>query len=271
MPRVTGGPSSEDGVQAVVLALRILEFLAQQRAPTGVTELAQALGTTKTRVFRYLRTLLQLGYVVQSEASERYQIGAALVHLGRMVGDHLDLGAIAYPILRELRDELGHPAVLTQVEADGVRVLTFVPSKIGLGVDVKVGTLLHFHSSAQGKIALAFGEEDLRRRILSSRLEMQTPNTITQAAALDEEIERVRQRGWAVAPNEALVGLNVLAAPVFDAMGALVGAVGIADSVQFIGAVPSEQQIRLTTMAARRVSEALGFRSASKHPPKSGN
>jgi len=259
MPKVTGS-SGGDGVQAVILTLRILEFLAEQRGPTGVTSLAEALGTTKSRIFRHLRTLAGQGYIVQAADSERYQIGSQLVRLGRLVGDRLDLTSTAQPVLRELRDTLGHAAVIGQVEAEGVRVLTRVPGKSAIEIQVKPGSLLAFHSSAQGKVALAFGEETQRTQVLRSRLEMYTPHTIIKPGVLEEEIERTRRRGWAVAPNEAVIGLNALAAPVFDAAGALAGTIAVVDSIQFIAAEPSDQQVRLTMTAAQRVSEGLGYR-----------
>ena len=259
MPKISGD-SSGDGVQAVVLALRIMEFLAEQRRPVGVTALAEALGTTKSRIFRHLRTLVQHGYIVQSPESERYQVGSQLVQLGRLVGENLDLASAAHPILRELRDELGHSTVVSQVEDEGVRVLARVLGTSSIEIGVKPGSLLPFHGSAQGKIALAFGDEALRTRVFRSRLEMLTPSTITAAGVLEEEIERTRQRGWAIAPNEALIGINTLAAPVFDVSGTLVGAVGIVDSIRFIPAEASDEQIRRTVTAAQRISRDLGFR-----------
>jgi outer membrane protein TolC len=87
MPRIAG-ESGGDGVQAVVLALRILEYLAPQRDAVGVTALAQALGTTKSRIYRHLRTLVQQGYIVQSAETERYRVGAiSIVDLVQARGD----------------------------------------------------------------------------------------------------------------------------------------------------------------------------------------
>jgi hypothetical protein len=64
MPRITG--AGGEGVQAVVLALRILEHLAHDGRPVGVTALARALGTTKSRIHRHLQTLAQEGYILQA-------------------------------------------------------------------------------------------------------------------------------------------------------------------------------------------------------------
>ncbi len=261
MPRI-GGDTAGDGVQAVVLALRILEYLASQRRAVGVTALARTLGTTKSRIYRHLRTLQQQGYIVQSADTERYRIGSRLVTLGRAVSESFDLASAAYETIRELRDTLGHSCVVSQVEPEGVRVLAAVSGKSAIEIGVKRGSLLQFHSSAQGKVALAFGEETLREVVLASRLERLTPKTIVTASALRNEIERIRRQGWAVAPNESLIGLNTLAAPIFDATGALVGTIGAVDSIQFIPEHPSAEQIRHIRSTALSISEALGYAGA---------
>lgn len=257
MPRVTN--STGEGVQAVVLALHILEHLAEEGRPMGVTALATALGTTKSRIWRHLQTLMLHGYIVQSDDTERYAIGARLVSLGRAVGDRLDIVSASYRAQRALREALGHSAVLSQVDKDGVRVLSTLSGKSSIEIGVKQGAMLNFHSSAQGKIALAFGKESLRATVLSTRLEKLTPHTIVSPSALRREIEQVRSQGWAMAPNEALIGLNALAAPVFDATGALAGVIAIVDSVQFITDTPTPEQIDRTVEAGREASALLGY------------
>jgi IclR family transcriptional regulator, KDG regulon repressor len=256
MPRVSGG--STDGIQAVVLTLRILERLAEEGRPIGVTALARALGTTKSRIHRHLKTLTQEGYILQSEDTDRYQVGARLAALGRLAGDTFDLASIAAPTLRSLRDSLGHFTVVSQVEPEGVRVLATVPGKSSVEIGVKRGSLLSLHGSAQGKIALAFGEESVRSAIFRSRLELLTPKTIVSPAVLRRELEVVKEQGWAVAPNEALIGVNALAAPIFGANGLLIGTVSIVDSIQFIEEEPTTEQIERVKAAASRISASLG-------------
>jgi IclR family transcriptional regulator, KDG regulon repressor len=256
MPVISGEKS--EGVQAVVLTLRILEHLGRARRPLGVTALATALDTNKSRIFRHLRTLVSEGYLVQCTETERYEVGARFVGLGRAVTDRLHLGEIATPHLHTLRDALGHFSVISEVEGGGVRILVAVSGTSPIEIGVKQGSLLSFHASAQGKIALAFGEEKIRRDALRSRLEMQTPKTIVSVTVLNRDLEKIKRQGWAVAPNEALLGLNALAAPVFDASGKLIASVAIVDSIQFIEAVPSPEQIAQTIAAAQRISAALG-------------
>jgi DNA-binding IclR family transcriptional regulator len=232
--------------------------LAEEGRPIGVTALARALGTTKSRIHRHLKTLTQEGYILQSEDTDRYQVGARLAALGRLAGDTFDLASIAAPTLRSLRDSLGHFTVVSQVEPEGVRVLATVPGKSSVEIGVKRGSLLSLHGSAQGKVALAFGEESVRSAIFRSRLELLTPKTIVSPAVLRRELEVVKEQGWAVAPNEALIGVNALAAPIFGANGLLIGTVSIVDSIQFIEEEPTSEQIERVKDAASRISASLG-------------
>ena len=56
------------------------------------------------------------------------------------------------------------------------------------------------------------------------------------AKTIAAEVQAVRKRGWSTAPNQAVMGVNTLAAPVFDHRGALVGSIAIVGSTQVIAA-----------------------------------
>lgn len=256
MPPVKG--QSEEGIQSVLLAFRLLEYLVAAGRPVGVTALAQALGTTKSRIFRHLQTLQSSDYIRQERETERYMIGPALVRMGRTVSQNLDILSLAMPVLRELRDELGHYTVISEMEPDGVRVLAAVSGRSAIEIGVKAGSLLPLHASAQGKVGLAFSDPAVMAHLERGRFDLLTPHTIVNPVLLEQEIARIRDRGWATAPNEILIGLNTLAAPIFGADGHLAAIIGIVDSIQFIDGVPSAEQIRRTLGAAQQISELLG-------------
>jgi DNA-binding IclR family transcriptional regulator len=259
MPRITGS-SDTKGVQAVVFALKILEFLAGRGSAVGVTELARAFRTTKSRMHRHLRTLTQAGYIVQDADTERYRASTRLIALGRAVSGGFDLTIAARDVLRDLRESLGHSVALSRAESDGVSIVATVPGKSPVEIGVKPGSVLAYHASAQGKVMLAFGDEAMRERVLAQPLPQLTPATITDARRLRRELQQIRKRGWAVAPNETVIGLNALAAPVLDGVGACIGALAIVDSVQFVSHSPSDRQVRGVVAAAQKISANLGYR-----------
>ena len=247
-------------IQAVEFALEILEYVARCQTSVGVSEMARAFGTTKSRIHRHLQTLVAAGYLIRNGDTERYSISARLMALGHAVSESFEVATAARDIARELRDLTGHAVAISQPEREGNRILLIVPSRSNIEIHVKPGSILHFHSSAQGKISLAFGDRLLLPRILSEKLEMRTPYTITDPERLRAEVEAVRRQRWATAANEAMVGLNSLAAPIFDALGGYVGSIALTDSVQFIAETPTTDQVRNLLAAADKVSANLGFR-----------
>lgn len=262
MPRISGS-SHGNGIQAVLLALNTLEYLAQRRSAVGVTELAQAFDTTKSRMHRHLQTLVAAGYILQDESSERYRVSARLMALGEAVSQNFELSYAARPAMQELRDTLGHSVAVSCPESEGLRIVSVMRGRSNVEIGVKPGSVLHYHDTAQGKVALAFGDPSLLQNTLKRKLTKSTQHTIAEPASLAAEIERIRDRGWATSPNETVIGLNALAAPVFGALGQFVGTIAIVDSVQFIEGTPTREQIRAVKRAATLVSETLGYRAAS--------
>lgn len=253
-------PTETTGVQAVLFALQILEHVAAQTEAIGVTTLAEHFGTNKSKIFRHLKTLAQQGYIVQDEASERYRIGARLIALGHAISESVDIVREAQVVMRKVRDALGHSVVLSMLDRGGVRVVRVESGKSVVEITVKPGSLMNYHASAQGKVALAFGAVALRKQILAGKLAVQTPQTIVSPKKLEQELDRIRLQGWAIAPNEGVTGLNALAVPIYDASEKLVGTVAIVDSVQFIGEKPTRLQIDTMLAAGRSISESIGFK-----------
>ena len=259
MPRISGAQRGE-GVQAVVFALQILEYLAQHRSTVGVTDLARVFDTTKSRMHRHLQTLVAAGYVMREEETERYRSGARLIAFGRAVSENFELTSAARPVMESLRTSLGHAVTLSQPEHDGMRVIATIGGKSAFEIGVKPGSTLATHATAQGKLLLAFGGDAVVERSLAKAPSRNTPFTVTDRTPLRAELDQIRRQGWATAPNQAIIGLNALAAPIMDALGSFVGAIAIVDSVQFIPEDPSAKQIRQIIDAGKRISANIGYR-----------
>lgn len=257
MPCISQRDQTVDGVQAVVLTLQILEMLAFGGEAARVTDLASALGTSKTRIFRHLQTLVALGYIVQDTNTDRYGAGVRLAQLGLASANQFDLLSVSRPVMRGLRDALGHTVVLSKVEGGRVYALDQVDGSSLLRIGIVIGSPLGLHSSAQGKLVLAFGAPDLLEETIEAGLSASASRTITGPGRLRREIASVRAQGWAVAPSETLTGLNALAVPIFDAGDRLVGTMAILGSVDEIPRRPMPRYIALMRTAAREISTSL--------------
>lgn len=247
---------ADAGVRSVQVTLDIIELLAASEGEMGVTEIAQALGLGKPAIFRHLVTLTERGFLSQNPSTSRYHWGPRLYLLGRHAPERFDLASLAAPAMRALVEAVGQTVVLSAPGPHGIVVLSTLRSSQQVEIGVREGSSLALNASAQGKVALAFGPEELRERLRATGLVRFTEHTLIDPAALDAEIARVRERGWAVAPNEVLLGINTLAMPVRE-HGRLAGVLALVGSVQFVTAPPDERSLAALRTAVRAIEDTL--------------
>lgn len=255
-----GGPKNSYAIHSLVLGLSVLEALVRSGREKGVTELAAELGTTKWRIFRQLHTLCEEGYVVQDERTEKFTIGRRVYSLIEALPSRHGFVSEARAELGALRDERGHTAVLASPLDDrGTVIVDVLAGTRAVQFTLKVGAVFDLHASAHGKAALAFGPPNLLQRVIARRLVRLTDATITDPERLRREVERIRSRGWAVAPEESFRGVNALVAPIFSGAGKLQGTIGVFGSIDHIPRSPDPKDVDAVVRAARRVSARLGW------------
>lgn len=244
--------------QSTQVAFQIIEVMAAAGETMRVTDLARQLGMPKARIYRFLQTLVAIGYVVQDTETERYRLTLKLFHLGQAIADGTQLITVARPELIRLRDATGQTTTLSVLEEQGMRVMDIVRMETPVQIITKPGALLAFHASAQGKLALAFGPARLWDVVRAAPLEAVTSSTKTDLAALEREIVQVRKQGWAVAPSELLPGVNAISAPILDAANQMIGSINIAGPVQTVRPEPDAAQLSAVRGAGRTISVSLG-------------
>ena len=255
-------PAASSDLESVDLVVRLLEHLAAEREPRGVSEVARDLGISKARAHRHLRALVQRGYARQDPRSDRYEIGVRVLALGEAVRDRFDVAAAIRPVMGPLREATGLAVTASALIEGAVTVVEMLQGKTLIEFGIRPGARLDFHASAHGLIALAFGPPTLLEQVLARPLTVWTEHTLTDPAAVRARVETVRRQGWATAVDAVQIGVNALAAPVFDHRGDWRGAVALVGATQFIPETPSEAQIADVTAAARAASHRLGWESA---------
>lgn len=192
----------------------------------GVTEVAARAGLSVSTAHRLTRALCAAGLLRQEPRTERYQLGPALVVLGRRAESQLGY-ARALPVLESLAEATGESVNLGIRSGADVVVVLDVPSRQPLRFDQAPGTRVPIHTSAMGKCLLAFAPDPATAAAELGRLSRATERTITTQAALQAELDRVRATGWALNDEERHPGVRAVAAPVLDAGGVAVAAVAV--------------------------------------------
>jgi IclR family transcriptional regulator, acetate operon repressor len=199
-------------VQSVDRALLLLEVLAQGGGRLPITELAGRSGLSLGTVHRLLASLAARGYVRQDD-DRRYALGTALLPLGDAATRLLSSWAVPY--LSQLAERCGETANLAVLEDDHVIYVAQAPGRHRMRMFTEVGRRVLPHSTAVGKVLLAWQDPDhVRRVLLRLGLPVRTPHTLTTVAAFGAELSAVRERGWAVDDEEEELGVRCLAVPV---------------------------------------------------------
>ena len=253
--------SRDPGVRSVERAITILDVLAQGGWRTGA-EIARELHVHRSTALRLLGTLERHALVERDGKSAKYRLGHRLPQLAGVVTGESDLRSVARPVCEALAGALGETVTLDVLTGDEI-----VPIEQATGsrsvVNVNwLGRRTPAHCTASGKVILAFGPPAVRERLLARPLARSTAHTITDPAELDAQLNAAREAGLARTYEELEVGLDAIAAPVYDSGGEVVAALDVSGPSHRIRAEDRPELVRLTLEAAADLSRRLGFRGS---------
>jgi IclR family transcriptional regulator, acetate operon repressor len=193
-------------------ALAVLQRIAESDDDIGVSELAARTGLSVSTAHRLVQALRTAGLVAQDERSERYHLGPGAVALGRRAEARLGFDRLL-PHLRALGARTGESISLGTRVGTEMLVVLHVDSSHPLRFDQAPGLRVPIHASAIGKVLLAFAADPVDEVRALGPLAAMTAATLTDPAALLEDVMTTRRRGWALNDGERDVGVRTIAAP----------------------------------------------------------
>jgi IclR family pca regulon transcriptional regulator len=254
------GTDSRYYVAALARGLRILQVFDDHSPTLSLTEISSAVGSDKSTVFRSVYTLEALGYLARDPQTKRYRPGLNVLRLGFAALNSLGLRQIAHPYLETLSAQSGETTNMTVRDGtEVVYVARYTTSQI-VSINLQLGSRLPVYCTSMGKAQLI----DLSRGELSSLLGEEPypalgPKTITHLDALVDELDQVRQRGYAINDEELAAGLRSVAAPLRNAEGEIVAAINISVPSARVSRSDLERRLApLVKTTARDICLALG-------------
>jgi IclR family acetate operon transcriptional repressor len=207
-------------------SLSLLSLLVPDGGASTVSALAQQAGVPVATAHRIVATFERRGYLTRF-ARGRYLPGPALLRLANAATFHGVLAAASRPILEALAKTTGLTAHLGVLEGDMVTYLVKA-GQAGSALFTREGMQLEAYCSAVGKMLLAAQPETQRERYLSEGTFVAlTPHTLTDAAALRDELDQIRARDFAHDACEIHPLLRCAAAPVRNESGAVIAALSL--------------------------------------------
>lgn len=257
-------------IKAVIKTMKILECLSSERS-LGITELTgrvsaqlELIPMDKSTVYRFLVSLMDLGFVYQDPQTERYGLTLKLFEIGMSVLERLELWREAEPVVKEIARVTGETVHLVTLDEDDLVYLGKVESMRTLRVSMmsRVGRSAPAYCTGVGKILLAY----LPRKQLDYILKKEKPirytdKTIVRRADLDRELSSIRDKGYAIDNEEHEAGVRCVAAPVRNNDSVVCGAVSV--SVPTVR-LPDKEIPRyrdIIVQAAEEISRRMGYRT----------
>lgn len=199
-------------VKSATRTVEVLEFLAaRQNKPAKLRELSEAMGVPRSSLHALLRTLVRHGWVRTDSSGSLYGIGIRALLVGTSYLDMDPYLTIVKPFLDELRERFDETFHLGRLDAGDVVYLATQESSQYLRPYSRVGRRLPAYSTSLGKALLAERTPEERDAHIPAELTALTPHTLTSRKALDEELDRTRERGYAIDDQENTLGLQCFA------------------------------------------------------------
>ena len=212
-----GAASGSGGGTSLERGLRVL-LAVSDRGSVRVDALVGQLGLPASTVYRYLRTLRDLGLVEETDGW--YRPGE---HLGttRRVSNST-LASLAKPILRPLAAETGETALITARAGMAALCVEQVESPSHMRMAFEIGQVLPLQAGAASRVLLAYAPQDVIERALGGPLAVYTAST-PDAVKLRRQLENIRATGFATSRGEFIPGAFAVAVPVFHGESVVAG------------------------------------------------
>ncbi|MEY2687247.1 MAG: hypothetical protein RL375_1445 [Pseudomonadota bacterium] len=254
-------PREQRGIQSIEVGGQLLLALAHQGRPMALKDLARDAGMSPAKAHPYLVSFGKLGLIEQDGSSGRYGLGPLALQLGLISLQQYDPIRLATPLIEDLARSLGHTVAIAVWGDRGPTIVRVAEPASPVHVSMRHGTVMSLSGTASGWLFAAYRPRADVQLLLQAEASTGLATPITDAE-VDARLAQVRRDGLAGAVNLTVAGVSAVAAPVFDATGALVLCLtAIGPSLSFdtapggaIGQALTQRSLALS----RRLGWALG-------------
>jgi len=255
----TDADKQPDAVSSVMKVFGILQALGEERE-NGVTELSQRVMMSKSTVYRFLQTMKSLGYVSQEGESEKYALTLKLFELGAKALQNVDLIRSADIQMRELSRLTKETIHLGALEEESIVYIHKIDSLYNLRMFSRIGRRNPLHSTAIGKVLLAWREEAEVQEILQHvPFTRSTARTLGSAEELLPVLEKVKAQGFGEDNEEQEEGLRCIAVPVFDRFGVVIAGLSMSFPTIRFSEERKKEYVSMLHRAAKTLSSQMGY------------
>jgi IclR family KDG regulon transcriptional repressor len=248
-----------DSVSSVLKVFGILNALGDSRE-LGISELSQKVMMSKSTVYRFLQTMKTLGYVTQEGELDKYSLTLKLFELGSKSLQHVDVIRYANIQMREISKHTKEAIHLGALDDDAIIYIHKIDSMYNLRMYSRVGRRNPIHSTAIGKVLLAWGNpQEVQETLEKITFTCSTKNTIGSVEEFIPVLEQTKAQGYGEDIEEQEEGLRCIAVPIFDRFGTVIAGLSISLPTIRFSEENKQALIQMLHKAAHKVSSQMGY------------
>ena len=247
-----------ESVAAVLKVFALLQALAENNE-TGISDLSVRLAMPKATVYRFLQTMMTVGYVRQEKDSERYGLTMKMFELGTKALQFPDLVDLAKNHMQMMADLTGETVHLGTLIDSEIIYLHKVDSRHTLGMYSRVGRRAPLHCTAIGKVLMAWEDPERRDRVLKGcDFKRFRDKTVVDANAFLVELAQVKTQGYGEDREEFDDHIRCLGVPIFDRLNRPIAGFSISFPTFRYDDAKRPEIVAMLKAASKDISAQLG-------------
>lgn len=245
-------------IEAVDRALSLLTTLAEHPDST-ITELKELTGSTKSAVFRMLKTLEERGFVVAGRRPGGYVLGYRLLTLGNAVAERDALLQVAREPMENLVRQCQESAYLAHRDGHEVICLAEHESHQAVRLVIDSSRRVGLHVGGATRLLLAYAPGTVIEHVLTTHLDDFTPKSMRDRKSVLRVLEKVRRDEFCETKAEIGSDAFSLSAPIFQRDGTVSTALCVVGPLVRYTNTAAAKLRKLLVTTARDVSTKLGY------------
>ncbi len=250
-------PTTSSFVQRTMLILEVLSGKEK-----GLVEIASETGLSKSTIYRILVSLVNLDYAYKVAETEKYGLTLKFNKLADSNRGRFNLVSLSLDILQRIADASQETVFLYTFSHNQLIILHQIESPYPLRVVSKFnndGKRPPLHATASSKCIIAMQGEKSSQYLLSlAPYPRFTDTTICTREAMQEELSRIRELGYAMDDQENEPGIRCVAAPIYMPDNSVTSCVSISGPSVRMNGEKLSKCIDLVKEATAEISRKIG-------------
>jgi len=197
--------------------LKILNLFNQGRTRLSLKMISEEIGINKTSAFRYINTLVQLGYLKKDPQTKLLEIGPKAVYLSYTITKSFNLLQIIKPLVDDASKTHNVTVHCGLIDGDAIWMIYQKQARETLTFIQPSVIFNEWHCTAMGKAVLShLPKKEMLGIVDRLNLIKKTSNSITRKDILLSQLAAAKKKGYSLNDEELIPGLVSIAAPLFN-------------------------------------------------------